>query len=147
VDSVVVPLWIVAGLAAVLVLLVVVFVVRRLVLARSTGSFDCSVRRGPSDADGGWTSGVASYGTGELRWYRMFSLALKPSCVWRRADLRVREFRPPQREEVFAILPGAVVVTCLLGSAELQLAMSTDAYTGFASWIEAAPPGQHARVT
>ena len=146
-GEVVIPLWVVACLVAVVVLPVAVFTVRRLTLARTKGSFDCSVRPGSLDQPGGWTSGVASYGVGELRWFRLFSLSPRPSCTWQRTDLTVKEFRSPERSEVYAVLPGAVVVTCTVGPDELQLAMSTDAYTGLASWIEAAPPGQHARVT
>jgi hypothetical protein len=147
VDSLVIPLWVVAGLATVLVLLVTVFTVRRIVLVRSRGSFDCSLNRAPGRPEGHWTSGIASYGTGELRWFRMFSLSPRPSITWQRTALQVKEFRAPERGEVFAVLPGAVIVTCLLGTGELQLAMTMDAYTGFASWLESAPPGQHARVT
>lgn len=146
-DSPVIPLWVLAGLVAALVLLVTVFTVRRIVLVRSRGSFDCSLNRAPGRAEGRWTSGIASYGTGELRWYRLFSLSPRPSLTWQRTALQVKEFRAPQRGEVFAVLPGAVIVTCLLGTGELQLAMTMDAYTGFASWLESAPPGQHARVT
>lgn len=146
-DNLVIPVWVITAVAAALVAVAVVFTVRRLALSRTRGSFDCSFRRGAPVGDGGWTSGVASYGPGELRWYRLFSLAPRPSCVWQRTELRIKEFRAPEGGEVFAVLPGAVVVTCEIGPAVLQLAMSSDAYTGFASWIEAAPPGQHARVT
>jgi Protein of unknown function (DUF2550) len=147
VRSLVIPLWVVVGLVAVLVLVVAVFTVRRVVLARSRGSFDCSLNRAPSGSEGHWTTGVASYGTGELHWFRLFSLSPRPSCTWQRNELSVKEFRAPERGEVFAVLPGAVIVTCMVGTGELQLAMSMDAYTGFASWLESAPPGQHARVT
>jgi hypothetical protein len=147
VGNLVIPVWVVAAVAVALVLVVVVFTARRLVLSRSRGSFDCSFRRRVDAGEGGWASGVAHYGPGELRWYRMFSLRLRPSRVWRRSDMSIKEFRAPQGGEVYAVLPGAVVVTCVLGSQEMQLAMSSEAYTGFASWIEAAPPGQHARVT
>lgn len=146
-GNLVIPVWVVAAVAAALVGVVVVFTARRLVLSRSRGSFDCSFRRRVDVGEGGWVSGVASYGPGELRWYRMFSLRLRPSHVWQRSDMSLKEFRAPQGGEVYAVLPGAVVVTCVLGSGEMQLAMSSEAYTGFASWIEAAPPGQHARVT
>jgi hypothetical protein len=147
VDSLVIPVWVVAAVAVLLVLVVVVFAARRLVLSRSRGSFDCSFRRRPGTGEGGWSSGVATYGPGELRWYRMFSLRPRPSRIWRRSEMSIKEFRAPQGGEVYAVLPGAVVVTCVLGTHEMQLAMSSEAYTGFASWIEAAPPGQHARVT
>ncbi|MFP5346576.1 MAG: DUF2550 domain-containing protein [Actinomycetes bacterium] len=144
-SGLVVPIWVVAGLAAALVLVVVFFVVRRVALTSGFGSFDCSVLgRGH---EGRWTTGIASYGNAELRWFRMFSLSPRPSRVWPRNQMHVKQFRSPEGSEVYAVIPGAVVVTCLVGAMELTLAMSPDAYTGLASWIEAAPPGQHARVT
>lgn len=146
-GSLVIPLWIVTAIATVLLLVVAAFTARRLTLARAVGSFDCSLLRMRADGAGSWVSGVASYGTGELRWYRLFSLSPRPAQVWRRTALRVKEFRTPERGEVFAVLPGAVVVTCQLDDQDLHLAMGRDAYNGFASWVEAAPPGQHARVT
>ncbi|GAB2682432.1 DUF2550 domain-containing protein [Thalassiella azotivora] len=146
-DDLVLPLWAVIGPAAALVLVVLYLLVRRVALTRSGSTFDCSVRAGDAASGGGWTTGVASYGHGELRWFRLFSLRPGPGCTWRRTDVSVREFREPERDEVFALLPGSVVVTCVVAGEELQLAMSGDAYTGFASWVEAAPPGQHAHVT
>jgi hypothetical protein len=147
VGNLVVPVWVVAAVAVAVVLVVVVFTARRIVLSRSRGAFDCSFRRRVDTGEGGWSTGVATYGPGELRWYRMFSLRVRPSRIWRRSEMSIKEFRAPQGGEVYAVLPGAVVVTCTLGSQEMQLAMSSEAYTGFASWIEAAPPGQHAHVT
>jgi len=107
VGNLVIPVWVVAAVAVALVLVVVVFTARRLVLSRSRGSFDCSFRRRVDAGEGGWASGIAHYGPGELRWYRMFSLHLRPSRVWRRSDMSIKEFRAPQGGEVYAVLPGA----------------------------------------
>jgi hypothetical protein len=45
--------------------------------------------------------------------------------------------------EVFSLLSGAVVVSCRDGDHRLELAMSSEALTGFLSWVESAPPGIH----
>ena len=42
--------------------------------------------------------------------------------------------------------PGAMIVECRHDGVEIELAMSNDAYTGFASWLESAPPGQGVNV-
>jgi hypothetical protein len=45
-----------------------------------------------------------------------------------------------------ALLAGAIVVECSSAGTVLELGMTEDALTGFLSWLEAAPPGQHMSV-
>lgn len=142
-EEVVVPLAVVAGLVLLLVAVAVLFTARRLTLARRGASFDCSVRC----PDGRWTLGVARYGSDRIHWFRVFSLSLRPLHTWLRDDLTVLWRRPTEGPEVTAVLPQSVVVRCRHRSQEMDLAMSDDAYTGFASWIESAPPGRRAPVT
>ncbi len=99
-------------------------------LNRRVGSFACSVGRTP---EGPWSSGVAQYGADRLYWWRYRSLAARPRARWQRVGLAVLE-----RTEVQA---GQVVVTCLPGLATepVHLLMSTEAYAGLTSWIEATP--------
>ena len=143
-DVSVVLLALVAALAVALVGVAGLFTARRLVLARSRGSFDCSVRQ---TGRSGWAIGVARYGPGRLDWFRIFSLSPRPSQVWDRARMVVLGRRPIVGGEVYAVLPGACIVRCRAGDADIELAMSQDAYVGFASWLEAAPPGQRGKVT
>lgn len=133
------------ALASVLVLVVSLSTVRRLVLARAVGSFDCSVRTG--DGAHGWSVGVARYGPDRIDWFRVFSLSLRPSRVYERRRLTLVDTRVPQGGETFAVLPGVRVVACRYDGTELDLAMSGDACTGLSSWLEASPPGQVSRVT
>lgn len=142
-DQVTVPLAVVAGLVVLLVAVAAAFTVRRVTLARRGASFDCSLRR----PDGRWSLGVARYDSDRIHWFRVFSFSLRPLSTWLRDELVVVGRRDTQGAETTAVLPHAVVVSCRHGTGELDLAMSEDAYTGFASWIESAPPGRHSRVT
>jgi hypothetical protein len=143
VEQVVVPLAVVVGIVLLLVAAAAGFTARRIALARRGASFDCSLRR----ADGRWTLGIARYGNDRIDWFRAFWYSWRPQCTWLRDDLAVLGRRVPQGSETTAVLPHAVVIHCRHRSDELDLAMSDDAYTGFASWIESSPPGRHANVT
>jgi hypothetical protein len=143
VEEIVVPVAIVAALVALLVAAAIAFTARRLTVARRGASFDCSLRR----SDGHWSLGVARYGNDRIEWFRVFSFSFRPLQTWLRDDLSVVGHRPTKGAETTAVLPQAVVVRCRHRDDELDLAMSEDAYTGLASWIESAPPGRHARVT
>ena len=142
-QEVVVPLALVAGLVLLLLAAALSFTARRYLLSRSGAWFDCSLRR----ADGRWTLGIARYRNDRVDWFRAFSLSLRPLRTWLRDDLAVLGRRATEGAETTAVLPHAVIVRCRHRDEELDLAMSDDAYTGFASWIESAPPGRHARVT
>lgn len=145
-----------ALLAAVGVLLALVvlalfgFGVRRRVIQRSGGTFDCSARftppRAGQAAGKGWLYGVARYNGDHVEWFRVFSYAPRPRQTLQRDRIRVRDRRHPQGDEELALLPGAMVLSCRHESREVELAMSEDALTGFLAWLEAAPPGQRVNV-
>lgn len=143
-DVPVVPLALVAALALLLVAVAGLFTVRRLLLSRAVGSFDCSLRR---PGAGTWSIGVARYAQGRLDWFGIFSLSPRPAHCWAQSAIGVVGRRPAEGPEVYAVLPGSVIVRCRAGDADIELAMSQDAYTGFASWLEAAPPGRSGEVT
>ncbi len=140
-----VPLEIAASLALLLVVAVALFSVRRIVLARAAGAFDCSLRSAPPTES--WAIGVARYGPGRLDWYRVFSLSPRPSRCFEREHLEVAGLRIPERGETLAVLPGVRVISFRHDGEHLDLAMAGDCYTGLASWLEAAPPGRTGRVT
>lgn len=139
-----VPLEIAAALAVLLVVAVLAFTVRRVVLARSRGSFDCSVR---ADRGSSWSIGVARYGPERVDWFRVFSLSPRPSRSWERSRLEVVGRRVPVGGEALAVLPGVSVISCRYDGHDLDLAMSAEAYTGLASWAESGPPGRFGSVT
>lgn len=146
-----------------------VFGLRRRLIQRSGGTFDCSVRLrlpgglplpepgeaaeeedAPSSAaepsGKGWVFGVARYSGDRIEWFRVFSYAPRPRRVLERSEIEVLHRRTPQGQEELALLSGALVLACRHRGALLELAMSEDALTGFLAWLEAAPPGQRVNV-
>ncbi|MEU9773436.1 DUF2550 domain-containing protein [Streptomyces sanyensis] len=141
----------VSGLVVLLVVVaLLVFGLRRRVIQRSGGTFDCSLRWNvPEDGDGsskGWVYGVARYNGDRVEWFRVFSYAPRPRRMLERAAIEVLARRAPDSEEELALLSDAVVLVCLHRGTRLELAMSEDALTGFLAWLEAAPPGQRVNV-
>ncbi|WP_129842510.1 DUF2550 domain-containing protein [Streptomyces sp. RFCAC02] len=126
------------------------FGLRRRLIQRLGGTFDCSARFGAPRAGGspgkGWLYGVARYNGDHVEWFRVFSYALRPRRTLQRDRIQVRERRRPVGDEELALLPGAVVLSCRHDEWDIELAMSEDALTGFLAWLEAAPPGQRVNV-
>jgi hypothetical protein len=145
----------VSGAVVVLVLLgLFVFGLRRRLIQRSGGTFDCSLRWNvPADQDPaaepsgkGWVYGVARYNGYRVEWFRVFSYAPRPRRVLERSSIEVLSRRSPQGEEELALLSDSIVLCCVHNDTRLELAMSEDALTGFLAWLEAAPPGQRVNV-
>jgi len=138
--------------AVILLLAVALFVfgLRRRLIQRSGGTFDCSLRwdvAEQSDTSGkGWGYGIARYNGDRVEWFRVFSYAPRPRRVLERSAIEVAGRRAPEGEEELALLSDAVILTCLHRGVRLELAMSDDALTGFLAWLEAAPPGQRVNV-
>jgi hypothetical protein len=147
VGDLVVPL---TALATALVLLGVGFgslVLRRIVLGREVGTFDCSMRRDArAHVAGRWMLGLARYERDRLDWFRFFALSLRPARSLERHRLVILGRHAPSGPESQTILPGWVVVRCAYGAVTIELAMSEPAYNGLAAWVESAPPGQHVNV-
>ena len=120
--------------------------VRRRMLTRRGGTFDCSLRLHPGNHGKGWTLGVGRYAGDIVEWYRVFSYSPRPGRVFGRRDLEIVDRRAPQGAETFALLSGAVIVRCRErrngSDGVVDLAMGNDALTGFLSWLESAPHGQ-----
>ncbi len=133
-----------AALVVVVLIGLVVLALRRRLLTRSGGTFDCSLRLRPGGYGKGWALGIGRYAGDSLEWYRVFSYAARPRRVLARRDLEILERRPPVGPEVFSLLAGAVVVRCRHDTSFVEFAMSPEALTGFLAWLESAPPGQPA---
>lgn len=114
--------------------------VRRTLIERGGGSVECGLRH---LGDRRWRLGLAAYQPGELCWYPVFGLRLRPGKVYARHSLNVVSRRPADPVEVTSIGSGTVVVECDTGQPadRVELALSQDALTGFLAWLEAAPPG------
>ena len=114
------------------VLVAVGFYVRLRTLGRRVGSFECALQT-PT----GWASGVAHYGQEQLSWYRIISLSPRPAQVWSRAAIVVRD----RIHREGADGPSGIVdVTCEISGHSVVVARRTGSYSGFASWLESAPP-------
>ncbi|HEY5832341.1 DUF2550 domain-containing protein [Streptomyces sp.] len=126
------------------------FGLRRRLIQRPGGTFDCSLRVAPPEGTEpggkGWVYGVARYSGDRVEWFRVFSYAIRPRRILERPAIEVLGRRDPQGSEELALLSDAVVLTCAHRGTRLELAMSDDALTGFLAWLEAAPPGQRVNV-
>ncbi|WP_371654773.1 MULTISPECIES: DUF2550 domain-containing protein [unclassified Streptomyces] len=141
----------VGGLVVALVLAgLFVFGLRRRLIQRSGGTFDCSLRwdvpEGGDPNGKGWVYGVARYSGDRIEWFRVFSYAPRPRRLLERSAIEVVARRKPAGEEELALLSDAIVLGCTHRGVRLELAMSEDALTGFLAWLEAAPPGQRVNV-
>lgn len=91
--------------------------------------------------------GVARYEHGRLDWFRVFALTLRADRTLNRGGLSILDCRDPLGSELHAVLPGWVIVRCAYGGSVLEFAMSEPAYSGLATWLESAPPGQNIAIT
>jgi Protein of unknown function (DUF2550) len=154
------------AIIAALLLGLFLFGLRRRLIQRPGGTFDCSLRLAPvpavpaleaggaepvattggSAGGKGWVYGVARYSGDRVEWFRVFSYAFRPRRVLQRPAIEVLGRREPQGSEELALLSDAVVLACSHRGTNFELAMSDDALTGFLAWLEAAPPGQRVNV-
>ena len=141
-----IPLEVVVVVLVVTALLLFSVVSRRRFLTREVGAFDCSLRLGVNAATKGWRLGVARYESDRIDWYRVFSVSPRAAESLVRAELDVQERRRPAGPETFAVLAGSIIARCRYRGDLVELAMTEQAYTGFAAWLEAAPPGQNVNV-
>jgi hypothetical protein len=114
---------------------------RRRVITRRGGTFDCSLRLREAQHGKGWVLGIGRYAGDALEWYRVFSYSTRPRRTFVRRQLRVVDRREPTGIEVYSLLNDAVIVSCLDAARRVELAMSPESLTGFLSWVESAPPG------
>ncbi len=138
-----------AGAAVLAALSLVGLFVRRRLLSRQGGTFECSVRMNPPMRSAsplvssrGWRLGLGRYDGDNLEWFRVFSFSPRPKYTFDRS-LSVDRYRTPQGPEAFSLYSGhKVVAVNLHGGGRIELAMSERALTGFLAWAEASPPGQ-----
>lgn len=142
-NDVLISLEVAVGIAVLLAVVIGLLVARRRFLSRATGTFECSLRTTTQRLGKGWALGVARYEADRIEWFRTFDVSPRPRHVLQRGNLQVQQRRYPTGPEVYAVMTGSVVVRCSYDRRPLELAMSEQAYTGFASWLEAAPPGQN----
>ncbi|MER7165013.1 DUF2550 domain-containing protein [Micromonospora sp. NPDC000207] len=126
---------------AVLVGAVLILFLRRAVVTRSGGIIRLSVRTSTMLNGRGWSPGFARFVGDELRWYRMFSFALRPKRVLSRKDFSVERRRLPEGQERLSMPSDWVILRCASRHAPVEIAMASSTVAGFSSWLEAVPPG------
>ena len=132
----------VAGLVLLAVVLMLALVAWRRVRHIRSGGVDVALRSRPDHETSRWHLGIGHYQGEEFAWYRVTSLRSGPDTVVRRAGLTIVSRRAPAGSEAYAMPSGATVLRCRGGDGDLELAMASDALTGFLSWLESAPPGR-----
>jgi hypothetical protein len=132
--------WIGVGVLVLLCALGVLFV-RREVITRGGGTIELSLRLTTMVPGRGWSSGIGRFDGDELRWYRVFSLALRPRRVLSRRGLAVQGRRTPDASERLVLPEHWVIVRCATRRSPVEIAMAESTLAGFLSWLEAAPPG------
>ena len=130
-----------AALVLLAVLVLVVLSVRRRLLQRLGGTIELSLRTRRGRDGRGWVLGLGRFEGDALRWYRVFSVSVRPRRTLSRRDLEVVRRRVPAGGEALALLEGVVVMECLSAAGPVELAMDPSAVTGFLAWLEAQPPG------
>lgn len=96
-------------------------------LRRRWGAFTCDVV-----VAGAASPGIAQFGSETLQWWRRHSLASRPSRSWSRSELTMIERSPLGLGE-------DVTVRMLHDGVVVELVMSSSAYAGLTSWLEATP--------
>ncbi|MGI3782084.1 MAG: DUF2550 domain-containing protein [Janthinobacterium lividum] len=128
-------------LLALAVLLLLLLAARRRWLARSGGTFECSLRLRTSTPGAGWVLGVGRYHGGRLEWFRFFSFAVRPRETFPRNRVRVVDSRDPDAVEAVSLTAESRILALEVGPQTCELAMSEDSVLGLLAWLEAAPPG------
>jgi len=117
---------------------------RRHLIRRGGGAFDCAVRFGPLPTPGdaaGWSFAVGRYRDLTVDLYRVFSYSPRPRTSLARRGFDVVARRDTAGEESRTLLPGWAVLECSAAGRVVELAMSTESMMAFLTWVEAAPPG------
>lgn len=129
--------WSVAVTLVVAMLVIVIGFSRLRALTTHVGSFEAALRdRTTSDTAERWVSGFGVYGHDTLVWWRSWSLRWRPERRWDRHSFVVTARVPLDQ----AGRPDLFLVQCRCVDDVFDLTMSSGAYSGLASWLEAAPP-------
>src|SRR5690625_2916713 len=129
-----------AVIGMLIVVLALAVVARQLVVSRPRGASQSSLHRRSLLGRASGQRGVRGVGTGRLRWFRAFSMRLRPEVVLRRSEIR-----EVSRRRLAAQLPEGE--DCYLVTFELQGGRTLEAIVDLPSgaalnaWLEAAPTG------
>ncbi|MBB5831109.1 DUF2550 domain-containing protein [Brachybacterium aquaticum] len=124
----------------VVVLAALLLIIRQIAMSRSRGVFECSLQRRGLVGGEKWQHGLMRFGTDRLRWFRAFSLRLRPEVVIRRGEiLEVNRRRLEARVDGDA--ESYLLEFTLSGGREIQAIVDLASGAAMNSWLEAAPTG------
>ncbi|HWC83302.1 MAG TPA: DUF2550 domain-containing protein [Pseudonocardiaceae bacterium] len=130
------------GLILIAVAIALAFYASRRFRLLREGGVHVALRHRIDDSGRGWQLGVGRYRGDEFVWYRVLSVRSGPDCVIQRANFEVADRREPSVPESYSMPADAIVLRCRAKVGELEIAMDTEALTGFLSWLESSPPGR-----
>ena len=135
---------VVIGAVLLLAAAVLVWLAFRRLRALRSGGVHAALRTRLDDSGKGWHLGVGRYQGDEFVWFRVLSLRPGPDRVITRSALEIADRRDPSSPELYSMPPSSRVVRFREAgaAADVEIAMSPDALTGFLSWLESAPPGR-----
>jgi len=113
---------------------------RREVIARGRG-VELNLRLSSRMEGRGWSPGIGRFAGDDLRWYRVFSLSIRPRRILSRRSLSVDGRRQPTGTERLVLPADWIILRCTVQRSTVEIAMAETTLTGFMSWLEAAPPG------
>lgn len=94
-----------------------------------------------------WRMGLLGFAAGELEWYPLGGLTVRPKFRWHRAAFDLGAPTPPESHAGLDGLEQPVVVPCHHGDEAFDLALPGAAYTALRAWLEAGPPQAAGSVT
>lgn len=121
------------GVAVVILVLAVAFLIRLRRLAGRVGAFELALRR---TGQRGWASGIGIFGDDDVEWYRLVSLGWRPRLRFHRPDIELGELR--HRGSNGRIVD--VELDC--AGRHYDLAMLEDSHSALVAWLESAAPHQ-----
>ena len=128
------------GIGMLFVVLVLLLLLRQAAVSRRRGAFECSLQRRGLVGGTTWQHGLMRFGTDRLRWFRAFSLRVRPEVVLRRVDIE-----DVSRRRLPAQLEGAddsyLVEFSMRDGREISAIVDLVSGAALNSWLEAAPTG------
>lgn len=130
----------VLGVGMLFVVAAVLLVLRQIIVSRRRGAFECTIQRRGLVGGTSWQHGLMRFGNDRLRWFRAFSLRLRPEVVIRRVDIQ-----DVSRRRLAAQIEGAedsyLLEFSLRGGREISAIVDLVSGAALNSWLEAAPTG------
>lgn len=112
-------------------------ILRRRAISRGRLLAMCAYAR---EGTQGWRNGFIRFGEGDVEWYPMGGISVRPRHAWSRRSLDLGTPVPVGRDEGLDFIDDGVSVLCHDGTGAFRLGMARSAYTALRSFVESAPP-------